>query len=134
MRRPSRRSWIAIPSPPSPWPARSWCATSSRFLASAKPSADAAEAARAASTAAARTLAHVLLTIAASSCALPLLHGRGVARVLRAGQELLGVVLPELAHVAEGLERGVRELAALALHLAHVDVEDGLAVIVEVDG
>src|SRR5438034_9514506 len=59
------------------------------------------------------------------------LRRRHVARILRPGDELLRVVGPELAHAGIGGDGGVDELAALALDLADVDVEDGLAVLAE---
>src|SRR5215813_14043077 len=58
---------------------------------------------------------------------------RIVARVERHLQELVGIVFPELAHCRIGEDHGVLELAAYSLHLAHVDVLDGIAPLVDDD-
>src|SRR5712691_10251605 len=57
-----------------------------------------------------------------------------VACVKRHLQELVGVVLPELAHGRVGDDHAVLELAARALHLPHVDVLDGIAPAVDHHG
>src|SRR5712691_7224151 len=57
-----------------------------------------------------------------------------VPRVERLPQELLRIVLPELAHGRVGDDHAVLELAAHALHLAHVDVLDGIPPAVDHDG
>src|SRR5215471_3458876 len=49
-------------------------------------------------------------------------------------EELLGVVLPELAHRRVGVDHRVLELAVDALDLADVDVLGGVAVGVHLDG
>src|SRR5437588_10081299 len=59
---------------------------------------------------------------------------RVVAAVLRAGDERLCVVFPELADVPGGGDRDVHELAGLFLHPSGVDVEERLAVLVQGPG
>src|SRR5215813_3075448 len=54
--------------------------------------------------------------------------GREVPRIDRLLQELLGVVLPELAHGRVRVDDGVLQLAADALDLADVDVLGRVAV------
>src|SRR5215469_9352229 len=62
---------------------------------------------------------------------LAVLAWRIVSRVERHLQELVGIVFPELAHRRIGEDHGVLELAAHPLHLAHVDVLDGIAPLVD---
>src|SRR3954463_9582072 len=62
---------------------------------------------------------------------LRLREGAGVRRAL---EELLRLVLPELAHVRVGLDHAVDEAAVLPLDFADVDGEDGIAVLVDPDG
>src|SRR5919206_2450618 len=50
------------------------------------------------------------------------LRRRPVARIHRVLQELLGLVLPELADVRVGMDHPVNEALVLALDLADVDV------------
>src|SRR5712691_6163106 len=57
--------------------------------------------------------------------------GRVVAVVDGLLQELLGLVAPELRDGREGVDDGVLQLAALALHLADVDALDRVAPLVE---
>src|SRR6266446_281548 len=59
---------------------------------------------------------------------------RVVPRVEGLLQELLRVVLPELAHRRVGEDHAVLEMAAHTLDLAHVDVLDGIAPAVDDDG
>src|SRR5438477_5908881 len=61
------------------------------------------------------------------------LERRVVAAVLRSGDELARLIGPELAHFGVGGDGGVHQLAAFALHLADVDVEDRLGVLAEAD-
>src|ERR1051325_10963347 len=61
------------------------------------------------------------------------LRGRVLARVDRRGEELGRIEAPELAHVLVGGDDRVHEAPVLALDLAHVDVEDRLAVLVDAD-
>src|SRR5438445_12058556 len=58
---------------------------------------------------------------------------RVVARVPRRGEELRRVEAPELRHLGEGGDDRVHQAAVPALDLAHVDVEDRLAVLVDAD-
>src|SRR3954463_1812585 len=58
---------------------------------------------------------------------------RDVARILRRGEELLRIVAEELAHARDGFHDRVHQLAVLPLDLPYIDVEDGFAVLVELD-
>src|SRR6267143_1622260 len=60
--------------------------------------------------------------------------GRLVAVVHGLLEELFGLVRPELRDGREGVDDGVLQVAALALDLAYVDVLDGVAPGVELDG
>src|SRR5262249_61610446 len=62
---------------------------------------------------------------------LAVLAWRIVARIERHLEELVGIVFPELAHRRVGKDHGVLELASHPLHLAHVDVLDGIAPLVD---
>src|SRR5215470_17258121 len=62
---------------------------------------------------------------------LAVLAWRIVSGVKRHLQELVGIVFPELAYRRIGEDHGVLELAAHPLHLAHVDVLDGIAPLVD---
>src|SRR5437867_10377369 len=57
-----------------------------------------------------------------------------VARVEGQLEVLVGIVFPELAHRGIREDHGVLELAAYPLHLAHVDVLDGIAPLVDDHG
>src|SRR6266481_5181559 len=65
------------------------------------------------------------------SQALAVLARGVVACVERLLQELLGIVFPELADRGIGEDHGVLELATHPLDLAHVDVLDGIAPLVD---
>src|SRR5215467_10316346 len=62
---------------------------------------------------------------------LAVLAWRIVARIERHLEELVGIVFPELAHRRVGEDHGVLELSSRPLHLAHVDVLDGIAPLVD---
>src|ERR1044071_4066912 len=66
--------------------------------------------------------------------ALAVLAWRIVACVEGLLQELVGIVFPELAHRGIGEDHRVLDLTAYPLHLAHVDVLDGIAPLVDDHG
>src|SRR6266850_6854007 len=66
--------------------------------------------------------------------ALAVLAGRVIPRVRGLLQVLVGLPVPELRDVGEGVDDGVLQPAADPLHLADVDVHDRVAVVVEAHG
>src|SRR5262245_48696560 len=75
-----------------------------------------------------------LSAAAGSAMASAVLAGREVAIVDGLLEELFRLVLPELRHVGKDVDHRVPQLPVLLLDLADVDVLDGVAVVVELDG